>query len=221
MKQFTGVLCSVYNQTQLRYCTPYAIRYIYIIIRYTLKIDCKNNNKHTQTHTHTHIHERSITQMSVVRIVKLRVSAGIAKPGPAIGQALGPLGVNMAEFCKQFNDKSISDGWIKETPLAVRLSAMSDRSFKFTIRSPPTPYLIKQVLGMTKGPSKSSADVATAYITPEMVYEIAKLKMNDEFAANMSLEGLCHCVIGTCRSMGIQVKEDDSWTDGHDDQKAA
>jgi large subunit ribosomal protein L11 len=219
MKQFTEVLFSVYNQTQLRYYTPYAI----------LRSTIYNNTLYTQyrlqeqeqTHTHTHIHERSITQMSVVRIVKLRVSAGIAKPGPAIGQALGPLGVNMAEFCKQFNDKSISDGWIKETPLAVRLSAMSDRSFKFTIRSPPTPYLIKQVLGMTKGPSKSSADVATAYITPEMVYEIAKLKMNDEFAANMSLEGLCHCVIGTCRSMGIQVKEDDSWTDGHDDQKAA
>lgn len=153
--------------------------------------------------------------MSLLRIVKLRVSAGIAKPGPAIGQALGPLGVNMAEFCKQFNDKSISDGWLKETPLAVRLSAMSDRSFTFTIRSPPTPFLIKQVLGITKGPAKPSADKVTAYITPEMIYAIAQLKMKDDFAANMSLEGLCHCIIGTCRTMGIQVKEDDSWNEGN------
>ena len=145
--------------------------------------------------------------MSVVRIVKLRVSAGVAKPGPAIGQALGPLGVNMAEFCKQFNEKSLGEKWEKETPLNVRLSAMSDRSFKFVIRSPSTSYLIKQVLGMKKGPAKTSTDVATAFIAPEMIYEIAKLKKLDEFSANMSLEALCHCVIGTCRSMGIKVKE--------------
>ena len=148
--------------------------------------------------------------MSLVRIVKLRVAAGTAKPGPAIGQALGPLGVNMAEFCKQFNETSISDGWIRDTPLAVRLSAMSDRSFTFTIRSPSTPYLIKKVLGITKGPAKASVDKPTAYISPEMVYEIAKIKIKDDFAANMSLEALCHCVIGTCRSMGVQVREDET-----------
>ena len=60
---------------------------------------------------------------------------------------------------------------------------------------------------MKKGPSKTSPDVATAYIAPEMVYEIAKLKKMDEFSANMSLEAMCHCVMGTCRTMGIKVKE--------------
>ena len=67
--------------------------------------------------------------MSFVRFVNLRVPAGAARPGPAIGQALGPLGINMAEFCKRFNEESDKLGYEKDTLLRVQLSANSDRSF--------------------------------------------------------------------------------------------
>jgi large subunit ribosomal protein L11 len=144
--------------------------------------------------------------MSFVRFVKLRVPAGSAKPGPAIGQALGPLGINMAEFCKQFNEKTV-DVYEKDVPLSVRLSAMSDRSFTFQVKTPPTTYLIKRVLGMDKGPSSPNPDTPVAYITPEAVYEIAKIKQLDEMRKHLPLEGIARSVVGTCRSMGVQVRE--------------
>ena len=95
--------------------------------------------------------------MSFVRYVKLRVPAGNARPGPAIGQSLGPLGINMAEFCKQFNDRS-QQIYEKDVPLSVRLTALSDRTFTFDIRSPPTSYLIKKAVGIEKGPIKTQID---------------------------------------------------------------
>jgi large subunit ribosomal protein L11 len=144
--------------------------------------------------------------MSFVRFVKLRVPAGSAKPGPAIGQALGPLGINMAEFCKQFNEKTV-DVYEKDVPLSVRLSAMSDRSFTFQVKTPPTTYLIKRVVGMDKGPSSPNPDAPVAYITPEAVYEIAKIKQLDEMRKHLPLEGIARSVVGTCRSMGVQVRE--------------
>ena len=144
--------------------------------------------------------------MSFVRFVKLRVPAGSAKPGPAIGQALGPLGINMAEFCKQFNEQT-AEVYEKDVPLSVRLSAMSDRSFKFQIKTPPTTFLIKRVVGMDKGPSRPAPDVPVAYITPEAVYEIARIKKLDEMRKHLPLEGIARSVVGTCRSMGVQVRE--------------
>lgn len=158
--------------------------------------------------------------MSLVRYVKLRVPAGSAKPGPAIGQALGPLGINMAEFCKQFNEQT-SDKYENGIPLGVRLAALTDRSFTFDIKTPPTSYLIKQSCtlvdgsgssggksGMKKGPSiipPQSNPIAT--ITPEAIYEIARIKQTDTMRTHLSLESIARSVIGTCRSMGVSVKE--------------
>ncbi|KAL3792590.1 hypothetical protein HJC23_005560 [Cyclotella cryptica] len=144
--------------------------------------------------------------MSFLRHVKLRVPSGSARPGPAIGQALGPLGINMAEFCKQFNEKTESM-YEKGTPLGVRLSAFSDRSFKFDVRSPPTSYLILKAAGMEKGPAQPSPERASGYITPEAVYEIARLKQKDEMRWHLPLEGVARSVVGTARSMGVQVRE--------------
>ena len=145
--------------------------------------------------------------MSLVRAVRLRVPAAAAKPGPAIGQALGPLGVNMAQFCKEFNEKSESL-YERDTPLRVELRAMSDRSFTFSIRSPPTAWLIKQAAGIKKGPNSPSPDVVSGYITPEMVYEIAKMKHADDNRWHLPLEGVARSVVGTARSMGIKVREE-------------
>ena len=150
--------------------------------------------------------------MSFVRSVKLRVPALSARPGPAIGQALGPLGINMAEFCKQFNEKSESLGYARDTPLGVNLSAMSDRTFTFDIRSPPTSYLIKKAAGVEKGPNSPSPELADAagFITPEAVYEIARVKQRDDMRWHLPLEGVARSVIGTARSMGIHVREERS-----------
>ncbi|KAL3771198.1 hypothetical protein ACHAW5_008906 [Stephanodiscus triporus] len=144
--------------------------------------------------------------MSFLRHVKLRVPSGTARPGPAIGQALGPLGINMAEFCKQFNERS-EPMYEKGVPLGVRLSAYSDRSFKFDIRSPPTSYLILKCAGLDKGPGQPNPEVASGYITPEAVYEIAKIKRADEMRHHLPLEGVARSVIGSARTMGIQVRE--------------
>ena len=146
--------------------------------------------------------------MSFVRFVKLRVPAGSAKPGPAIGQALGPLGINMAEFCKQFNDVSVND-YQKDVMLNVRIHALSDRTFKFDVRSPSVPYLIKRVTGITKGPSAVNMDHPVATITPEAVYEIARIKQRDDHMTHLPLESIARSVIGTCRTMGVKVVEAD------------
>jgi len=90
------------------------------------------------------------------------VPARAARPGPAIGQALGPLGVNMAEFCKQFNAKAESIGYVRDTPLSVNLSAFSDRSFTFDIRSPPTSHLIKKAAGLKNGPTSPRPELSEA-----------------------------------------------------------
>jgi large subunit ribosomal protein L11 len=145
--------------------------------------------------------------MSFVRAVRLRVPSAAAKPGPAIGQALGPLGINMAQFCKDFNEKSEAL-YEKETPLRVELRAMSDRSYTFAIRSPPTAWLIKKMAGIDKGPNSPSIDKPAGYITPEAIYEIALIKQADDNRWHFPLEGVSRSVIGTARSMGIQVREE-------------
>ncbi|KAL7543631.1 hypothetical protein ACHAWF_007430 [Thalassiosira exigua] len=144
--------------------------------------------------------------MSFVRHVKLRVPSGTARPGPAIGQALGPLGINMAEFCKQFNERSESM-YEKGVPLRVLLSAFTDRSFKFDVRSPSTSHLILKCAGMEKGPAAPNLEAPSGYITPEAVYEIARIKQTDKMMTHLPLEGIARSIVGTAVSCGVQVRE--------------
>ena len=144
--------------------------------------------------------------MSVVRIVRLRVPAAAAKPGPAIGQALGPLGINMVEFCKQFNERT-DPIYERDTPLQVSLSAMSDRSFKFSVKSPPTSYLLMKAAGLSKGASAPIPGKSIAFVTPETVYEIAKVKQKDDLLWHLPLESIARSVVGTAKSIGIGAKE--------------
>ena len=143
--------------------------------------------------------------MSLVRSVLLRVPAAAAKPGPAIGQALGPLGVNMAEFVKQFNDATSS--YKPNTPLPVKLSAFSDRTFSFVVQTPPTSELVKQAAGIKAGANRPGSEVV-GYITPQAVYEIAKMKQRDETRSFYPLEGIAKSVVGTCNSMGVVVRDE-------------
>lgn len=144
--------------------------------------------------------------MSFVRYVKLRVPAGNARPGPAIGQALGPLGINMAEFCKQFNEKT-EPIYKKDIPLSVRLHALSDRSFTLDIRSPSVSWLVLQAAGLEKGPSNPNPERPVAHIPLEAVYEIAKIKHADDMRWHLPLEGVARSVVSTARNMGVGIRE--------------
>jgi large subunit ribosomal protein L11 len=112
----------------------------------------------------------------------------------------------MSDFCKQFNERTDLI-YEKDVLLSVKLSAKSDRSFTFDVRSPPTPYLIKRVVGLAKGPGSPNQETPVAFISPEAVYEIAKIKQEDDMRRHLPLEGIARSVVGTCRSMGVQVRE--------------
>eukprot|EP00816_Leptocylindrus_hargravesii_P006076 CAMPEP_0196816986 /NCGR_PEP_ID=MMETSP1362-20130617/57988_1 /TAXON_ID=163516 /ORGANISM="Leptocylindrus danicus, Strain CCMP1856" /LENGTH=148 /DNA_ID=CAMNT_0042194493 /DNA_START=224 /DNA_END=670 /DNA_ORIENTATION=- len=120
----------------------------------------------------------------------------------------------MAEFCKQFNDASSDLPYEANTPLTVRLNAMSDRTFNFEIRSPPTSWMlmrcagIKSKLDKGEGGAKSpNSSRPVGYVTPEQVYEIAKIKQGDDGRWHLPLGGVARSVVGTAKSMGILVRE--------------
>ena len=112
----------------------------------------------------------------------------------------------MSEFCKQFNDKS--KDLVAQTPCPVKLEAFSDRTFKFEIRTPPTSDLIKMACGITLGSPTAGGKVAVGRISPQAVYEIAKVKQLDSYRADDDLQGIAKGVVGTARSMGVIVTED-------------
>lgn len=112
----------------------------------------------------------------------------------------------MAEFCKQFNERTEST-YEKETPLSVSLAALTDRTFEFTIKSPPTSYLLKQAAGLEKGALQPTPDVETGRVTPEAIFEIAKVKQKDDVMWHLPLASIAQSVAGTARSMGIKVRE--------------
>lgn len=117
----------------------------------------------------------------------------------------------MAEFCKQFNERTETLGYKKETPLSVILNAMSDRTFTFNVKTPPTSYLLKKAAGIDKGPRSPNTETnPSGFVTPEMVYEIAMVKSKDEGMWHLPLESVAKSIVGTARSIGIKVKEAES-----------
>lgn len=141
--------------------------------------------------------------MSVVKgVVRLLVPAASAKPSPAIGQALGPLGVNMMEATKAFNARTES---MKEgIPVPIVLTAMSDRSFDFVVKTPQTSWLIKKAAGIEKGSSNPGSEVAGS-ISLKEVFEIAKIKHKDEHMHHIPLRSMCKLVMASAKSMGVDV----------------
>lgn len=133
--------------------------------------------------------------------IKLQIEAGKANPSPPVGPALGQKGVNIMDFCKQFNDRTSSmAGYI----IPVVIDVYEDRSFSFVTKSPPAAVLIKKALNLPKGsaaPNKSKI----GQITVAQLEEIAKTKMEDLNAT--SLEAAVEMVKGTARSMGVTVTE--------------
>ncbi len=138
----------------------------------------------------------------IVGLIKLHVPAGAANPSPPIGPALGQRGLNIMDFCKQFNAKT--QGLEKGTPIPVVITAFSDRSFTFITKMPPNSFFIKKAAKIEKG-AKLTGTEHSGKITMEQVREIAKQKMQDLNAND--LDAACSMIIGSARSMGVQVVE--------------
>ena len=134
--------------------------------------------------------------------IKLQVPAGQANPSPPIGPALGQRGVNIPEFCKQFNaaTQKLEPG----SPIPTVITVYSDRSFTFEMRTPPASYLLKKAAKIGSG-SKEPGRAVAGTVTQAQVREIAETKMKD-LNAN-SVEQAMKIIAGSARSMGLQVQE--------------
>lgn len=136
----------------------------------------------------------------VTAVVKLQLLAGKATPAPPVGSALGPHGINIPGFTKEFNAKTNDkQGLI----IPVIVTIYQDRSFTFVLKTPPAPVLIKKACNIETA-SATPNKTKVAKITKAQVEEIAKMKMVDLNAA--SLEAACSMIAGTARSMGIVVE---------------
>ena len=134
-------------------------------------------------------------------VVKLQIPAGKANPAPPIGPALAQHGINLMQFCKEYNGRTSNRmGDIVPAEIIV----FSDGSFKFSLKSPPTSFLIKKAAGLEKAASNPIIETV-AVLNRDQVREIAQVKMNDMNAIN--IEGAMRQVEGTARQMGIKVAE--------------
>jgi len=137
----------------------------------------------------------------ILGFIKLQVPAGKANPSPPIGPALGQRGLNIMEFCKAFNAQTqkVEPGLM----LPVVITAFTDKSFTFIIKTPPAPVLIKKALKLEKGSSKPHVD-KVGKLTRAQAEEIAKTKMPDLTASD--LNAAVRTIAGSARSMGVDVE---------------
>ena len=140
-----------------------------------------------------------MAKKKIAAVVKIQIPAGKATPAPPVGTALGPHGVPIMEFVKQYNAATESQ---IGTVVPVEITVYEDRSFTFVLKTPPTPVLIREKAGVAKG-SNTPGKTTAGQITEAQVEEIAKIKMPDLNAYDM--EAAKQQVRGTARSMGLKV----------------
>ena len=138
----------------------------------------------------------------VVGVIKLQVPATKANPSPPIGPALGQRGLNIMEFCKQFN--AATQGMEPGMPIPVLITAYADRTFTFVTKTPPVTYFIKKAAKVDKG-NPTPGRNTTGKISVAQCREIAEAKMKDMNAHD--LEAATAMIVGSARSMGLQVVE--------------
>ena len=134
-------------------------------------------------------------------IVKLQLPAGKATAGPPVGSSLGPYGINLGLFTKDFNERTASQAGLI---IPVVITIYQDRSFDFVLKTPPAAVLVKKALGLESGSGKPNR-TKVGKITMAQIREIAETKMPDLNAS--SIEQAMTMVIGTCKSMGVVVEE--------------
>ncbi len=140
-----------------------------------------------------------MAEKKVNAVVKLQLEAGKATPAPPVGSVLGPHGINIAGFTKEFNEKTANQtGYI----IPVVITIYEDRSFTFVLKTPPAAVLIKKAINLETGSGKPNKQ-KVGKITKEQIKKIAETKMPDLNAT--SLESAMSMVAGTARSMGVEV----------------
>jgi len=140
-----------------------------------------------------------MAKKQVAALVKIQIPAGQASPAPPVGTALGPHGVAIMDFCKEYNTKTEDK---RGQIIPVEITIYEDRSFTFITKTPPTSFLIRQAAGLEKGSGETGREQAGS-ISWAQVTEIAEIKMPDLNA--IDLEGAKQQVAGTARSMGVAV----------------
>jgi large subunit ribosomal protein L11 len=130
--------------------------------------------------------------------VKLQIPAGKANPAPPVGTALGPQGINIMAFCKEFNARTQG----QDTILPVEITIFSDKSFTFILKTPPAAILVKKAIGLEKGSGQPNRN-KVGKITRAQIKQIAEIKMPD--LNTDSIESAMAMVAGAARSMGVEV----------------
>jgi large subunit ribosomal protein L11 len=135
----------------------------------------------------------------VKAVVKLEIPAGKASPAPPVGPALGQHGVNMMQFCKEYNARTASQAGMI---IPAEITIFVDRTFTFVTKTPPAAVLLRKAAGVEKGSGTPNTDIV-GEVTQDQVREIAELKMKDLNAVD--IEGAMRIIEGSARSMGIRV----------------
>ncbi len=141
-----------------------------------------------------------MAKKEVLAFIKLQVPAGKANPAPPVGTALGPHGINIQDFCTQFNNQTKELG---DTIIPAEITVYADRSFSFILKSPPAAVLIKQAIKLAKGSAVPHKD-KVGTITRKQLEDIATIKMEDLNANDM--DAAVKIIGGTARSMGVKVE---------------
>jgi large subunit ribosomal protein L11 len=136
----------------------------------------------------------------VAAVVKIQIPAGKATPAPPVGTALGPHGVAIMDFCKQYNAATEAQ---TGTIVPVEITIYEDRTFTFVLKTPPTPVLLRQAAGLEKG-STTPGKASVGTVSDDQIEEIAKIKMPDLNAYDV--EAAKQQIRGTARSMGLKVQ---------------